>query len=336
MTRDIGWGILGTAHIAERSFLPALREAGGGRPVAVASRNLAAGKAFAHEHGIERGLEGYGALLDDPQVEAVYVALPNRLHAEWSEAALDAEKAVLCEKPLCGTVEDTEAVLAAARRTGGLLWEAFVFPFHEQIARVRELLSGGVIGDLREIQSSFHFLLADRENVRMSRELQGGSLQDVGCYPIRLARLLFEAEPERGRASAVWSDTRVDEEMAGELIFPGDRRLLFSCGFRLAPDTSTRIMGSLRRIHLSNPFHPRACDTIEVIDDDERTVRPAAVERYTFTPALRHVHAALRGEEEPRHLAVDEALGNARAIAMLARSAREDGEGSAGQSSRLR
>jgi predicted dehydrogenase len=324
MTREIRWGILGTAHIAERSFLPALGEAGGGRAVAVASRDPAAGKAFAHEHRIERALEGYEALLGDPEIDAVYVPLPNSLHAEWTVAALDAGKAVLCEKPLCGTVEDTEAVLAAARRTGGLLWEAFVFPFHEQIARVREMLAGGAVGDLREIQSSFHFVLADPENVRMSSELQGGSLQDVGCYPIRLARLLFEAEPERGRASAVWSDTSVDEEMAGELFFPGDRRLLFSCGFRLAPDTSTRILGSRRRIHLSNPFHPRGGDTIEVIDDEERTVGPAAVERYTFTPAIRHVQAAIRGEEEPRHLAVDEALGNALAIDMLARSARED------------
>ena len=196
MADDVRWGILGTAHIAAGSFLPALREAGGGRPACVASRTAAAAETFAAAHGIDRSVEGYEALLADSEIDAVYVPVPNAMHRTWTGAALEAGKAVLCEKPLCGTVEDTEAVLATSRRTGSLLWEAFVFPFHRQMARVRELLAGGAVGELREIQSSFHFLLTNPANIRMSRELEGGSLQDVGCYPIRLARLLFEDEAE--------------------------------------------------------------------------------------------------------------------------------------------
>ena len=115
--------------------------------------------------------------------------------------------------------------LAWRTPTGGLLWEAFVFPFHEQMQRVRGLLAEGAIGELREIQSSFHFLLKNPANIRMSAELQGGSLQDVGCYPIRLARLLFGDEPAGGRATAVFGATGVDEEMIGELFFPGERWL---------------------------------------------------------------------------------------------------------------
>jgi predicted dehydrogenase len=319
---DVRWGILGSAHIAESSFLPGLHEAGGGRPVAVASRSRAGAERFAAANDVERAVEGYETLLADPEIEAVYVPLPNALHRTWTEAALEAGKAVLCEKPLCGTVPDTEAVLETARRTGGLLWESFVFPFHHQMARVRELLSDGTVGELREIQSTFHFLLTNPGNIRLSGELEGGSLQDVGCYPVRLARLLFDADHEGGRASAVWNDDGVDLEMTGELWFPGDRRLLFSCGFRREYDTFSRLLCTGGHIHLTNAFHPRGAATIEVWVDDVTRIEPAAVERNTFAPALRHIHDVLRNGAEPEHLAVDEALGNAKAIDFLLRSAR--------------
>jgi len=326
MGGEVGWGILGTAHIAESSFLPGLREAGGGRPLAVASRRRDAAEAFAAAHGVERAVEGYDALLADPSIEAVYVPLPNSAHRTWADAALRAGKAVFCEKPLCGTVEDTEALLQTARETGGLLWEAFVFPFHQQMERVQRLLADGAIGELREIQSSFHFLLENPANIRMSAELQGGSLQDVGCYPIRLARFLFGDEPTGGSATAVFGGTGVDEEMVGRLTFPGDRWLLFSCGFRRAYDCFTRLQGTGGQIHMTNPCHPGIGDTIEVVVDDERASRPAAVDDHSFTAALRHVNAAIRGDEPPRHLAVDEALGNAAAIELLLASARAGGQ----------
>jgi len=322
MGGEVGWGILGTAHIAESSFLPGLREAGGGRPVAVASRRREAAEAFAQAHGVERAVEGYEALLEDPAVHAVYVPLPNGMHREWAEAALRAGKAVLCEKPLCGNVRDTEALLETARVANGLLWEAFVFPFHEQMTRVRGLLATGAIGELREIQSTFQFLLRDRENIRLSAELEGGSLQDVGCYPIRLARLLFDDEPTGGRATAVFGETGVDEEMIGELTFPGDRWLQFSCGFRREYDCYTRVLGTAGQINMTNPCHPGFGDTIEVVVGDERNVRPAAADDHSFTAALRHVHAAITGQEPPRHLAVDDALGNATAIELLLAAAR--------------
>jgi predicted dehydrogenase len=323
MADDVRWGIVGTAHIAERAFLPGLREAEGGRPVAVASRTPGPGEEFARKHDVERAVVGYEALLADPGIDAVYVPLPNALHRTWTEASLEAGKAVLCEKPLCGTVGDTEAVLATARRTGGLLWEAFVFPFHHQMARVREVLDEGTVGELREVESEFHFLLEDTANIRLSRELQGGSLQDVGCYPVRLARFLFAAEPDGATASAVWSDDGIDVEMSGELTFPRERRLAFSCGFRRDFESVAQLVCTGGRIHLTNPFHPEAEDTIEVESDAGRMVEPAATEEFSFTAAIRHIHAVLRDGAEPQHLAVDEALGNARAIDLLTRAARE-------------
>lgn len=321
----VRWGILGTAGIARDAFLPALSESGGGTALMVGSRDGAHAAAWAVANGVAEGVEGYARVLEDPRIEAVYIPLPNGLHADWTIAALRAGKAVLCEKPLCGTPEETTAVLAAARTASGPLWEAFVFPFHPQTERVRDLLAAGTIGELREIGSSFQFLLDDEEDIRLLADLSGGSVHDVGCYPIRLARLLFDDEPdlERVVADATWSASGVDEECWGALAFPGGRRLVLSCGFRSADDTSTTLLGTRGRIELTNPFHAEPGDEITVIRDEgaQTEAAPGAHER-SFTAAIRHVNRATRGLEEPRHLAVDEAMGNAEAIAALLRAAR--------------
>ena len=209
----IRWGILGTAGIAESSFLPALRQVGDGVPVSVASRDGARARSWAAEHDVARGVAGYEQVVADPEIEAIYIPLPNGLHAEWTIAALEAGKAVLCEKPLCVTPEETRRVLGAAEAASVPLWEAFVFPFHEQIDRVRDALAGGQIGEVREIVSRFfHLLPDDPQDIRVSAELGGGSLYDVGCYPIRLARSLFDTEPDLDRtiADAVWTTSGVE------------------------------------------------------------------------------------------------------------------------------
>jgi predicted dehydrogenase len=316
----VRWGILGAAGIAESSFLPALRGTGEGRAVVVGAREGPRAERWAAEFGVDHGVEGYGSVLDDRAVEAVYIPLPNSLHAGWAIAALEAGKAVFCEKPLCGSVEQTEHVLAAARAGDGLLWEAFVFPFHEQMARARSFIADGSIGELREIWARFHFVLDDPDDIRMSAPLAGGATQDVGCYPIRLARLLFDVEPELSRVSAdaAWS-AGVDVELWGTLPFGGDRRLQFSCGFRSAYDTFARVIGTVGELRMTNPFHPDPGDTLELIRDGHVVSQEPAMpsgER-SFTPAIRHIHRVLRGEEEPMHLAVDEALGNARAVAAM-------------------
>jgi predicted dehydrogenase len=322
---QVRWGILGTAGIAESAFLPALRETREGVAVSVATRDLERGRAWANEQSVARAVQGYDAVIADPDVEAVYVPLPNGLHADWTIAALEAGKTVLCEKPLCGTVEDTQRVLAAARSAAGSLWEAFVFPFHEQMDRVRGMLASGSIGEIREMQSRFHFILDDPNNIRLFADLAGGSIQDVGCYPIRLARLLFDAEPDLARtiADAEWTPDGADTEMWGALAFPDDRRLVFSCGFRSGYDTLTRVLGTEGEIRMTGPFHPGSQDEIVIVRDGKPDRQPATTSgEMSFTPAIRHIHRVVRGLEEPRHLAVDEAMGNAKAIASLLDAAR--------------
>jgi len=320
MSDTVRWGIVGTAKIARNLFLPSLREAGG-EPAAVAGRDEELTAQWAADNGIGRAITGYQELVDDPAIDAVYIPLPNALHAEWTIRTLLAGKPVLCEKPLTGSVPQTERVLAVARDTGTPLWEAFAFPFHEQIARLRAILADGTIGDLREIQSDFHFLMTDpATNIRMSAELAGGALLDVGCYPVRLARDLFGGEHEGARAQAHREPGGVDRATWGVLNFPGGRHLYLSCGFARAGDTFTRLLGTGGQIHVTNPFHPRAWDTFVVhqADRDPVTHPGSGPNRESFTPLIRHINAVLRGEEEPRLLAVDTALGSARALHDLA------------------
>jgi predicted dehydrogenase len=344
----IRWGIVGTANIARAQFLPGLREAGGGRAASVASRDRAKAEAYATAHGIDQGIEGYDALVESPHIDAVYVALPNALHAEPTIRALRAGKAVLCEKPLSVGAAQTKDVLDAAATAAAPLWEAFVFPFHAQHQRLKTLLEDGAIGEPAELYSAFHFLLSNPANIRMDAALGGGALADVGCYPIRLAFELFGASTAStaSTADAADADTGggadpvacdatiengVDTDAAGIVTFgtrpgaqpgarSGPRRLLLTCGFRRSLDTFTSVHGSAGQIHLTNPFHPSPADTLTISrpNAEQVTERPTTDTR-SFTAAIRHIHAVLRGEEAPRHTAADYSLPAARVLEELQR-----------------
>jgi predicted dehydrogenase len=310
----VRWGIISTANIARGQFLPGLRAAGG-VPAAVAGRDLGRAQAWAEQHGVDRAVAGYQALIDDPDIDALYVPLPNSLHAGWTIKALRAGKPVLCEKPLCGTLAEAEQVLAVAGETGTLLWEAFVFPFHAQFAAVQKLLADGAIGELLEIQSGFHFMVRNPANIRLARDLDGGALNDVGCYPVRIALELFGAGHTDAWATAVWGGHDVDVDTQGSLGFPDGRRLLLTCGMRRAYDTFTRLLGTAGQIQLTNPFHPGRGDSYSVLTDGEppRTLDAGAAEP-SFTGMIRHIQNVLRGGEAPRQLALDTSLASARAL----------------------
>jgi predicted dehydrogenase len=309
----IRWGILGTANIAKAVFLPGMRHAGGVAEV-VASRDLSRAQQYAAEHGIARAVGSYQDLITDPDIDVLYIPLPNSMHAEWVIAALQAGRPVLSEKPLCGNLADTERVLTVARDTGTLLWEAFVFPFHAQMTKITEAVHSGVIGELREIQSDFHFTVRRPENIRFSAELEGGALNDVGCYPIRLAFELFGAEHESAWADAVWGGQGVDVDSWGSLGYSGGRRLMLSCGLRRSYDAFTRLLGTAGEVRISNPFHPSADDTFQVVARGCDATPVQAADEPSFAPAIRHIQDVLVGAERPRLLAVDTAMPVARAL----------------------
>lgn len=313
------WGVLGAANIARAQFLPAVLETGQ-RAVLVGGRDGARAAEFARAHGVERSVQGYAAVLEDPEVDAVYVPLPNRLHAEWTVAALQAGKAVLCEKPLCLDPAQVEQVLAVARTATQPLWEAFVFPFQAQHARVVELLEDGAIGELREVVSSFHFEVGGPDNIRLSRAMGGGALADVGCYPMRLAHELFGVPAGSATVTALMGE-EVEIDVSALMAYPGDRRLLLTCGFRRAYDTTTLLLGTQGSMRLDNPFHPGRASALEVhrAGADPVVERPTKDDR-SFSGALRHIAAVLAGDQPPTHTALDSALPVAQSLQLAQRA----------------
>lgn len=314
--RPVRWGILGAASIARAQFLPGLRDTGDGVAAIVASRDRERGERFASEQGIQRTADSYEAVLA-AEIDAVYVPLPNSEHARWTIAALQAGLPVLCEKPLCAQPADTERVIASAREhPSAPLWEAFVFPFHDQHRRLLELLRDGAIGEPSQLDSAFHFLMAAADDdIRLSAALGGGALADVGCYPIRLAHELFGPAGDVGTTAKV--EGEVEVEAAG-YVEHGARRLLLSCGFRRPYDTFTRVLGDAGEIRLSNPFHPQPYDVLELRRPGSEPVleRPTS-DAHSFTAALKHIHAVIREREQPRQLAIDSAVATARTLAAL-------------------
>lgn len=298
MTEGIRWGILGTANIARASFLPGLRAAGG-RAGAVAGRDPERTRAYAQQHGIDRALTGYEALLEDPAIDAVYVPLPNSLHQPWVLRALQAGKPVLCEKPLGLTAGEVDTMVAASVRTGVPLWEAFVFMFRPHWAQIQAWIDDGAIGALQEVDSRFRFSLRSRDNIRLRPDLGGGALYDVGCYPVHLATQLFGGAGLRAAVLADRDPTGVDATAAGLVAFETGH-LLFGASLASGPDTFTRIVGSEGAITTSNPFHPDDGDHLMLHRQSRVTTMRAGDGTPSFTAQIAHIQRVVQGEEAAR------------------------------------
>ena len=246
------WGILGTARI-NRMLIPPLRVSPGNRLVAVASRDLARGEAYAREWEIGRVHGSYEALLADPEIDVVYIPLPNHLHAEWTIKAARAGKHVLCEKPLALTVEDVDAMTAACREAGVVLAEAFMYRHHPQTLKVKELLDAGAIGTLRFLRGSFSFPLTRPNDVRLRPEWGGGCLWDIGCYPLSFARYLVGPRAARGLRLAGHRPDRDRRDLRGPAVFPGDVLFQFDAGFRSPVRAEMELAGTRARSACATP-----------------------------------------------------------------------------------
>jgi predicted dehydrogenase len=252
------------------------------RIVAIASRDLARAEAAAKALGIPRAHGSYEALLQDPEIEAVYNPLPNHLHVPLSIAAAEAGKHVLCEKPIALSAEEARLLLAARDRTGKLIQEAFMVRCHPQWLRARELVRSGAIGTLRVVQGSFSYMNRDPANVRNQADIGGGGVYDIGCYPIVGSRFLFESEPLRV-ASQIEHDPHfaTDRLTSALLQFPTGQALFF-CSTQLVPYQRMQILGTDGRIEIEIPFNAppdRAC-RIFVDDGSELGDRSARIETF--------------------------------------------------------
>jgi predicted dehydrogenase len=242
VTTPLRIGILGTANIA-RSFVQGVSASKQVTVSAIASRDEGKARAFAREFAIGRHFGSYEALLADRDTDAVYIPLPNSLHAEWSIAAARAGKHVLCEKPLSATAAEARAMFDAARHHGVHVVEGFPYRAQPQTRKLRELLEAGIIGEVRLLQAAFGFTLGAGENIRLHPQLAGGALMDVGAYPVSLARMVARSRPIRVHAVAHWSGG-VDRTLAATLQFAGGLFAQINCSFSTCLHRQALLAGS--------------------------------------------------------------------------------------------
>jgi predicted dehydrogenase len=312
----VKWGIISTADI-NRKVIPGAHASPKVDLVAVASRDQSRAEEYAKQWKIPRAYGSYDALLEDPEIEAVYISLPNTLHCEWSIRALDAGKHVLCEKPMSRHPAEVEAAFDAAERNGRLLSEAFMYRHNPQTKKLVQLVADGTIGELRVVRSVFSYSLYDDENIRLRPEVEGGALMDVGCYNVSGSRLVG-GEPEKAYGEAWVGPTGTDWVFTGTLRFPGDVIGLFHCGTALVEQDELEVIGSEGSLFLDDPWHCRA-PLLEV--RREGVVERVEVERLdSYQLELENLSDAIRGEAELL-LGREDAVAQARALEALHESA---------------
>jgi xylose dehydrogenase (NAD/NADP) len=297
----VKWGILGCAGIAERAFLPAIKKARQAEIMAIASRDLEKARSWAEKFQLKKAYGSYEELLADPEIEAVYIPLPNHLHYPLTIQALRAGKHVLCEKPLALTAAQAREMFSEAEKNQRVLMEGFMYRFHPRLRKAQELLEAGLIGPPRFLRATFHFFF-DRgpENYRWYPHYGGGALYDVGCYTINAARLFFKAEPEEVVARAHLDEkTGVDLTTSLLCTFPGSRLALLSSSFELEFESSLEVSGPGGRIILNRVFPAKDLET------EIQIIRQMATETIKFPPAdqfllmIEHFSSCLLSGEKP-------------------------------------
>lgn len=297
----VRWGILSTANIARRAFIPALKQTRRGRLVAVASRSREKAEQFARENEIPDVYDDYESLLASGRIDAVYNPLPNTMHLEWTRRAAEHGVHVFCEKPLATNPADARLMAEICRAAGVILVEAFVFLSHPQTLELRRQLDRGVIGKLLQVQSHFNFKLSRPEgNIRVDPQLGGGSLLDVGCYPITFARFAFGEEPVEVRAlHRIDPDFGVDTRASILLNFRGERQAAILTGFDTPGGQGAVLYGEKGYIVIPQPFHPdpQSHFTVHTSEGSETVRFETGV--LPFAPAIEQFHDCVLDGAEP-------------------------------------
>jgi xylose dehydrogenase (NAD/NADP) len=281
--RKIRWGLMSTARINER-LIPAIPNSEHAELLGVASRQKNSAEQYAKERSIERAYGGYEELLADPDIDVVYVSLPNSYHPEWCVKSAEAGKHILCEKPLALTLEEVDRMATAADRHGVILQEAAMYRFHPQTNKVRDLIRRGTIGDLRIVRSVFSFILDKTEDIRLESHLGGGSLWDIGSYPISFSRLVLGADPEEVTGWHVLNNRGVDTTFTGQMRFASGTFAQFSCSFRAIPRWEIEFIGAQGAIYLDHPWLNRVGEPSHV-----RIVHGGGAANETFGDSTSHL-----------------------------------------------
>jgi D-xylose 1-dehydrogenase (NADP+, D-xylono-1,5-lactone-forming) len=252
-SKEVRWGLLSTAHI-NQDLIPAIRASKRGKLVAVASRTLPKAEQYASEWNIPLAFGTYQEMLDSGKIDAVYISLPNHMHAEWSIKAMTAGVHVLCEKPFAITLEQVDQMIQTSKKTGRILAEAFMYRHHPQTKIVGEWVRTGRLGEINLISSLFDFKLTNRNDVRLIPEYGGGCLWDMGVYPLSFAQYVYGGPPEAVFSTQWLGDTGVDEIFAGQMIYSGSRFAQIASSFRTEYHVNLEIIGTDGRLSLTRPF----------------------------------------------------------------------------------
>jgi predicted dehydrogenase len=326
VTNKLRWGVLGVARIATRKVIPAMQRGAWTTVDAIASRDDAKARQAARELGVRKAYGSYDALIADPDIDAVYIPLPNHLHVEWATRAAEAGKHVLCEKPIGLTAADAEALVRIRDRTGVLIQEAFMVRTHPQWLRAQEIARSGQIGDVRSIVGYFSFFNDDPKNVRHRKEYGGGGLLDIGCYLVNTARMIFGDEPRRVCALIEESERFGVDWLASMMLdFGGARHAVGTCSMQLAHGQRIVISGSVGRVEIEIPFNAPADRPCRIfVEDappgavpDRQVIELPACDQYTIQGDL--FSQAVR-ERKPAPYPLEDSVRNMRAIDALFRS----------------
>jgi len=320
------WGVFSTSNIGRAAVNPAIQASSNGELLAVASREEGKAREFAEKAGIPRHYGSYEDLLEDERIEAVYNPLPNSLHKEWTIRAAEKGKHVLCEKPLALNASECREMEAAATANGVKLLEAFMYRFHPRTEKVLEMIGAGVVGDLKQIRSTFTFPLTRPEDIRWNGELGGGALMDVGCYCVNVSRTMVGREPVEVRAMANFRAPGVDEQMAGTLRFDDGLLAHFDCALTMERTEAYQIHGTEGHLRIRKAFLPGTEDAvIEQFDNDNEltTIWVDGADEYKLM--VEHFADCVLNDRPLRYTAEEAAL-NMKVIEALYESAGKEGE----------
>ena len=319
--QKVRWGLVSTANI-NKALIPAIRASKRGELVAVSSRSQESADAYAAKWDIPQAFASYEAMLDSDAVDAVYIGLPNHLHKEWSIYALEHGKHVLCEKPFALTLNEVDAMIAASERTGNVLAEAFMYRHHPQTKLIKEMVDNGRFGDITVINGLFSFAMGDpATNVRMKPELGGGSMWDVGVYPMSYMQNLMGGIPERVFGTQWVGESGVDEVFAGQMTYANGVIGQFSCGFRTPFQTYIEIVGTEGRLMVERPFVAPQDGKVYFTDPDGKTKKIKMPKKELYLCEVEDMHDAIL-EGQPQFLTLAETRNHVKTVLALYESAR--------------
>lgn len=319
-------GVLGTANIGLNQVNPAIRLSRNAELLGVASRDAGRAREFAQAGEIPRSYGSYQALLEDPDIDAVYIPLPNSLHCEWTVRAAEEGKHILCEKPLATSVSDAARMQRAADLNGVTLMEAFMYRFHPRTERLFDLVAAGKAGGLRVVRSAFTFKLLRADNIRFFSELGGGSLFDLGCYCVDVSRRLVGREPVEAQAFAEWNERGVDTQMAATLRFEAGVVAQFDCSVLMERREFVEAAGIDATLVSPSDTFVNTLDSAAIIERRGRALQVTHEIQGDnhYRLMVEHFADVVQGRASLRY-AISESLGNLAAIEALYESARLGG-----------